>query len=78
MNLLLQIFFWLCVFALFHSYLLYPILLRWFTIGKNNNQQVFEESEIEALPNLYVLMAAYNEERVIEEKLQSLFESDYP
>ncbi|MFK7903571.1 MAG: glycosyltransferase [Chitinophagales bacterium] len=78
MNLLLQIFFWLSVFALFHSYLLYPVLLRWFTRGKKNNQIVFGEDEKEALPNLYILMAAYNEEKVIEEKLQSIFETDYP
>lgn len=78
MTLFLQILFWLAVYALFHSYVLYPVLLRWFTRGKENNQEVYEEDEKETLPKLYVLMAAYNEEKVIKQKLQSIFESDYP
>lgn len=79
MTLFLQILFWSAVFALFHSYVLYPLLLRWFTKGKENNQEVFVAiEEKEELPKLYVLMAAYNEEKVIEKKLQSIFESDYP
>lgn len=78
MNLLLQTIFWLSVFLLFHSYLLYPLLLRWFTRGKQNNQNTFNANQKAKLPKLYVLMAAYNEERVIEEKLNSIFASDYP
>lgn len=78
MNLLLQILFWLSVFLLFHSYLLYPLLLRWFTKGKKNNTTYFTANEKANLPKLYLLMAAYNEERVIREKLKSIFESDYP
>ncbi len=78
MTLFLQIIFWLAVYALFHSYVLYPVLLRWFTRGEENNQEVYEKDEKEAWPKLYVLMAAYNEEKVIEKKLQSIFEGDYP
>ncbi|MEZ4884033.1 MAG: glycosyltransferase [Chitinophagales bacterium] len=78
MNLLLQIFFWLAVSALFHSYLLYPLLLRWFTREKNNNQDTYSINAKNALPRLFVLMAAYNEEKVMGEKLQSIFESAYP
>ncbi len=72
---LLSILFWLSVAAILHSYLLYPLILRLVSIGKKQNSVCFEYDE---LPTLSILMSAYNEEAVIEAKIESIFASNYP
>lgn len=62
--------------GLVHTYLLYPLLMRFLAAGKSNNRVHF--SKAEEWPPVAVLMSAYNEETVIEEKMQSLFNQDYP
>lgn len=61
---------------MFHSYVLYPLLLQLFAIGKKENEIVFAKQE-EQLPDVYVVFAAYNEEKVIREKLESIFNTTY-
>lgn len=68
--------FWCCVFCVFHSYALYPLLLKIVASSKANNQIVYIPTD--NLPFVSVVMSLYNEEFVIEEKLQSLIASDYP
>lgn len=69
--------FWVCIVAMFHSYVLFPLLLKYFSRGKKQNEIVFS-SDAKDLPNLFLLMAAYNEERVIKEGLTSIFNTSYP
>lgn len=69
--------FWLCVFAMFHSYVLYPLLLRIFAAGKKQNEIVYTKDDA-ALPPVYIVFAVYNEEKVIREKLESIFNTSYP
>ncbi len=76
MMLIPEIFFWLFCLGLFHSYILYPLILRMLAIGKSNNQMVFQEGE--EWPFVSVIMSLYNEEKVIEEKLKCLLALDYP
>lgn len=73
---MLQFLFWLSVFGLFHSYILYPFLLKIWAKGKHQNQTIYQKED--ALPTLYIVMAVYNEERVIDEKLKSIYETAYP
>lgn len=74
---LLVIIFWICVFCLFHSYLLYPIIVKIAASGKSNNQTIYAPQPAE-LPTISFIMSLYNEDTVIEEKLKSLLAIDYP
>jgi len=77
MIIFLSILFWVSVFSLFHSYFLYPFLLRWAAKGKEQNVIIYEVGTTE-LPHVSILLSAYNEVAVMEEKLTSVFNSDYP
>lgn len=52
------------------------MLLRYLAAGKSNPTTVFLETE--TLPYLFIVMAVYNEEKVIDKKLQSIFDTSYP
>jgi cellulose synthase/poly-beta-1,6-N-acetylglucosamine synthase-like glycosyltransferase len=72
----LQVVFWLSFLALVYSYVGYPLLLR-LLVGKREleTEQFTQEAE---LPQVSILMAVHNEEKVIREKLESLDHQDYP
>ncbi len=69
--------FWVCMLAMFHSYVLYPFLLLLFSTGKKPNAKIYSPGEAE-LPHVYVIMSIHNEEKVIFEKLESIFKTTYP
>ena len=72
----LLIIFSVSVILIFHTYVLYPlIMILLFSKPKN---KVLEYTEHEDLPDVAVLIAAYNEERVIREKIDSVFATTYP
>lgn len=73
----LQLIFWFCAAAMIHSYLFFPLLLRLFSSGKKENAVVYNATDND-LPELFVIFAAYNEEKVIQEKLESIFTTTYP
>lgn len=72
-----EIAFWVCVTALLHSYLFYPLLLQFVARNKKKLPYITYNSE-DDLPYVTVIMAVYNEEAVISEKIDSLLESNYP
>jgi cellulose synthase/poly-beta-1,6-N-acetylglucosamine synthase-like glycosyltransferase len=59
-----------------HSYVLYPLILRW--LSRNKDLSFDHYSRSDELPEVTIMMAVYNEEPVLEEKLNSIFENDYP
>ncbi len=63
--------------SLLHSYFLYPLLLKWLTRNKQANDFVYPLAT-EKLPYVYILMAVYNEEKVIATKIHSLYNTTYP
>ncbi len=73
MNLFLFLVFLVSVFLVFYSYVLFPLLLKIMAKGKalgsfpENNQQ-----------GVSILIAAFNEEGVIEQKIKSVLACDYP
>lgn len=69
--------FWVSVALVFHSYVLFPVLLKIFAAGKKENDNVYAPSDAN-LPELIVIFSAYNEQRVIREKLESVFNTSYP
>jgi cellulose synthase/poly-beta-1,6-N-acetylglucosamine synthase-like glycosyltransferase len=73
---LLHLIFCFCVLCLIHTYLLYPMGMQLWSSDLKPNPVYFELPE--EWPYVSVIMAAYNEELVIGEKIQSLLALDYP
>ena len=71
----LQVIFWISLFLIFYSYLIFPILLQWMARHMEYNEEVLLPEEY---PFISVLIAAFNEEYVIGSKIESLLQSDYP
>ncbi len=76
MLLFFKILFWLCAFGLFHSYVLYPIILKIKSRNKKSNSICYHKED--NLPIVSIIMSVYNEEAVINEKMQSILALDYP
>jgi len=76
MILALEIIFFVSALALIHSYVLYPILITFLSRKKKDNNIVFQSHD--DWPFVTVLMAAYNEEKVMRSKIESLLNLDYP
>jgi cellulose synthase/poly-beta-1,6-N-acetylglucosamine synthase-like glycosyltransferase len=70
----LQILFWFCVIAIAHSYVLYLLVLK---ILSKREKFVLQSSPGSPI-KISILMAAYNEELVIEEKIRSILACKYP
>jgi len=74
--LLLQILFWLSVAIIFYSYALFPFVIKLLAHGKTLSLKEYSYSN--NLPLVSIIISAYNEEEVIEKKIQSIFNSRYP
>jgi cellulose synthase/poly-beta-1,6-N-acetylglucosamine synthase-like glycosyltransferase len=71
------IFFLISAWVLAQTYLLYFISMKLLSLIKRpKSYQAFQETG--SLPVISILMAAYNEELVIEDKIRSVFSTDYP
>lgn len=77
-EILLKIACWGCLGALLYSYGLYPLLLRILAKGKAFCHTRYEEGETASLPRLSILISAYNEEKVLRQKLDSIAAAQYP
>ncbi|MBI4931924.1 MAG: glycosyltransferase family 2 protein [Bacteroidetes bacterium] len=71
----LQIIFWVSFAALAHTYIIYPLLLKVLASTKLPSPRG-RGSEGEG--KISILIPAYNEEKIIKQKLESIFNSDYP
>lgn len=76
MELFFQILFWICVFAIFHSYVLFPLILK--LLVKNKSENSIKYSTSDDLPSVSIVMASYNEEKNIDKKIISTFQTNYP
>lgn len=71
---MVEIVFWLCFILLVHTYVIYPLHMR--VIAK---RYTFKWKSVEQeLPFVSVLMAAFNEEDNIVERIESTFKTNYP
>lgn len=75
MTCLLELVFWLSVLLVVYPYLIYPPLLRLLAALSPAHSEVKEEC---TLPQVTLIISAYNEERVIADKLQNALTLDYP
>lgn len=78
MLLLLQLLFWGSVLAITHSYVIYPLIVKLLARGRQTNDDVYALDNPQTLPVVTIMMAVYNEERVLEQKLRSIFDTRYP
>lgn len=69
------IIFWVSVLLIFHTYLFYPLILQMLSFSKKENSNVYDEDE---LPGVSIIISAFNEEDVIAEKIDSIYQSNYP
>jgi cellulose synthase/poly-beta-1,6-N-acetylglucosamine synthase-like glycosyltransferase len=76
-NLLAQTVFWSCLALTLYAYLVYPaciwLLARWFSTVAETTQLAGVE-----LPDVTLIVAAHNEQAVIEAKIRNSLELDYP
>lgn len=71
-----QILFFSSVALILHTYFFYPLIVIF--IFKKQKKQIIEYLQTDNLPNITLLIAAYNEEAIIEQKLKSVINSTYP
>jgi cellulose synthase/poly-beta-1,6-N-acetylglucosamine synthase-like glycosyltransferase len=72
---LLQIGFVLPILALAYHYVGFPLLMKF--LARKKIQQFYFWLDDE-LPKIAIILAVYNEEKVIEEKIKSTFDTNYP
>jgi cellulose synthase/poly-beta-1,6-N-acetylglucosamine synthase-like glycosyltransferase len=68
--------FWIAILLIFHSYVVYPLILKIFAYGRKGNSIVYEDAD--ELPFVSVIIAAHNEESCIAEKIRSIYSGKYP
>jgi len=84
MQLFWQVVVWLCIGALFYTYLGYPALmyvlaqLRAIYKRRFHQRPFRDESAREDWPLITLLIPAYNEQKVIRQKIENTFDLDYP
>ncbi|HNI33054.1 MAG TPA: glycosyltransferase, partial [Chitinophagales bacterium] len=66
----------LTLFLLLYAYIFYPMLLQHKALGKNISFTSYSLSE--ELPHVAIVIPVCNEEKVIKEKLDSIFNCSYP
>ena len=69
-----EIGFWIVLFSLFYIYFGYPLLLGLFALFRQNQVRMDERYE----PSVSLIIAAYNEEGVIGEKIENSLKLEYP
>jgi len=72
---LVEVLFWVSVLLVLHTYLFYPILVRLLSYFRKSNCQTYLFEEI---PKVSLIMAAHNEEKVIRQKIKSVFSGKFP
>ena len=69
--------FWISVAVIFYSYLIFPVVISLLSSGRQVEADFYEPSD-ENLPKVSLLIAAFNEDEVIEQKIRSIYTTNYP
>lgn len=73
---ILIILLWISILLLFHSYILYPVILKILSRNKKENSLIFKADD--DLPFISIIISAHNEETVLVEKIRSIYYTLYP
>ncbi len=76
MDSVLEVIFLLSMLPVLHTYAVYPMSMVFFFPKPRFKRAMYEKED--DLPAVVVLIAAYNEEKVIREKIVSVFNTGYP
>ena len=68
--------FFICVFLIVYTYLLFPLFIIFLSRNKKLNSEIY--SKVEDMPDVSILIAAYNEQDIIKEKVLSIINADFP
>ena len=68
--------FWICFFLIIYSYFIFPMTVILFGKNKELNSNIY--NKINEIPSLSILIAAYNEQSIIKEKVMSIINSNFP
>lgn len=71
---MLEIILWCSIGMILYSYLLYPLLLRCTKQTRHDTAAMYAAS----WPSVSLLVSAYNEEKIIRQKIENLLSLDYP
>jgi cellulose synthase/poly-beta-1,6-N-acetylglucosamine synthase-like glycosyltransferase len=71
-----EIILWVSVVAIIQSYVFYPLIISILSRFKKENDRVLTAKD--DLPFASIIMAVHNEEKVIFEKIQSIYSTGYP
>ena len=77
--LILKILFWTCVFIVLYTYVGYGILLYsivWLKRRWCKQDYAYTRSSSDSLPSVTLMICAYNEEEVVEEKMRNTLALD--
>lgn len=71
--------FWLSVAGIIHTYLLFPLLLSSIAgIKRRSLGEKHMDDAVVSVPDITILIAAYNEEKNIRERIENLAQCQYP
>lgn len=70
---IVEIVIWLGIGFIIHSYVVYPLIIQYFARFKSSNELIYEDE----LPSVSIIIPAHNEEKVIQQKLESLLASNF-
>ena len=68
--------FWICLFLLVYTYFIFPISIIFLARKKSLNNKFYKQED--EIPSVSILIAAYNEQEVIKEKVMSIINSNLP
>jgi cellulose synthase/poly-beta-1,6-N-acetylglucosamine synthase-like glycosyltransferase len=71
-----QLLFWISAFLLLHTYLIYPLLLLSLRKLGRHNTDIYRNKD--EFPSISVLLPVYNAASQIDDKLQSIMNTNYP
>jgi poly-beta-1,6-N-acetyl-D-glucosamine synthase len=74
----LSLIFYISLFFILHTYFFYPLSLKFLNIFFRRPHYFPEKLPLESLPNVGIIVPAYNEEKVIFDKITNLLAIDYP
>tara|TARA_R110001583_G_scaffold109212_3_gene257875 strand:- start:6 stop:1166 length:1161 start_codon:yes stop_codon:yes gene_type:complete len=78
MTYIIEVIFWLSILLIGFSYIIYPILIALAAKIFGRSQIVKDISEVTQWPEVAVVIAAFNEEQDIKQRVENLLAQDYP
>ena len=67
--------FWICLFLLVYTYFIFPFFTIFLARKKSLNNKFYKQED--EIPSVSILIAAYNEQEVIKEKVMSIINSNF-